>query len=227
MKVYTYYNVIHNMHNLWSQDTQLRLIELWKKSWIKHGWEPVVLGDDACRDWPGYQSYRDRFYALPTPYGNDFDGPCFMRWWAVGAAGGSMLTDYDVINYGFTPREAGGKMTLFSNGSDTRAVHMGAVLGEPWQFLEMADIMADWQPTPHDFGVINSIKVPHCSDLTMLQRMFNSKTRDKPEWFVRGQGSSIWGEPGWNESPLVHYGFELHDAGHWPKCDHIEKLRPI
>ena len=100
---------------------------------------------------------------------------------------------------------------------------MGAVLGEPWQFMEMADIMAQWEPDNRD---IQNGRM-HCSDLTMIHRMFIELSRDRPPWFVMEPGSPVYGQPGWQESSLVHYGYEMRADGHWPKCDHIEKLRPI
>jgi hypothetical protein len=37
----------------------------------------------------------------------------------------------------------------------------------------------------------------------------------------------IFSQPGWETAPLVHYGYEMHAAGNWPKWEHIERLRPF
>lgn len=227
MKVFTYYNVLTEAPDLWDQGAQLRLIELWRKSWAKHGWEPVVLGESSLSHHPDYQKYLDAYCKLPTEYGHAYESACFMRWWAVAVSQGQMMTDYDVINYGWEPRAPGGLMTLVAD-PPPHSSSMGVVLGEPWQFMEMADIMRDWVPCEHDMnhGTTHFGKM-HCSDASMVARMFDNKNREKPAWFVKSEGSRIYGEPGWETSPLVHYGFAMHHAGHWPKCDHIERLRPI
>ena len=39
MNIYTYYDNVLDMLS----DTQFELIEIWKESWRKNGWNPIVL----------------------------------------------------------------------------------------------------------------------------------------------------------------------------------------
>jgi len=226
MKVYTYFNPLPGFRDV---DAERRLIALWERSWLARGWEPVVLIHEDLRHLPGFDTYLNAYWLLPTEYGHEYESLCFMRWWAVGqvAKETCVMSDYDVINYSLPPPEPDGKMTLITD-PPPHGSSMGVVLGEPWQFTEMATLMRDWVPDEHDInrGATHGGKL-HCSDASMVARMFDNKNREKPPWFVKAEGSRIFGEPGWLESPLVHYGYRMFHDGHWPKCDHIEKLRPI
>ena len=88
------------------------LIEVYKQSWIKHGWNPIVLNEE-------YSKHNELFHKL------DLDNPdanfyktihptmwkyhrsCYCRLLAycqyVREHGATLYSDYDVMNYGFTP----------------------------------------------------------------------------------------------------------------------------
>ena len=224
-KVFCYYSPCPNLYD---EDSQRHLIDIWQKSWKKAGWQPVVLSEYDVLTHPKFKHYKKKFWSLPTEYGHDYEAACFMRWAAVAHAGGGMMTDYDVINYGFTPRDADPeRMQLFCDVEPNR-IYMGAVLGIQEHFQEMADIFADWTPDHHD---INWGKTwhgkQHCSDLSMLIRMLVSGTRAKPPWLVKTSGCALYPHPTWTTYPMVHYGYEMKRAGYWPKADWIEKLRPL
>ena len=215
--------------SLYDEDSQRRLIEVWRKSWAKAGWDPVVLSESDMLSCPKYRYYKTKFWALPTEYGHDYEGACFMRWAAVAHLGGGMMTDFDVINYGFTPRDADpNQMQLFCDVEPNR-IYMGAILGIREHFQEMADIFAEWVPDDHDIAKTSRTwrGKAHCSDLSLLIRMFVFQNRAKPPWLVRVPGCALFPHPTWKTYPMVHYGYEMKQLGHWPKHAHIEKLRPI
>lgn len=222
MNVYTYYD---HVPGLWSHDSQVKLLDVWQRSWANAGWNPVVLNEDFVRSNPRYDFFKYHFWNKPTTYGHDYCGACFMRWLAVAQAGGGMLTDYDVINYGFEPREVSpGTMQIFCD-SPPAGVFMGAVLGSAQHFLDMAEIFAAWTADEHDFN--HNAGQHHCDDLGLLIRMFESKTFAKPEWFVKTAGCALFDYLSWRTSKLVHYGYAMRDAGYWPKHEHIERIRPF
>lgn len=221
-KVFTYYAPVPG---LWSEDSQMALIDIWRRSWKKAGWTPVVLTENDARQHPRFDFFKEHFWALPTEYGHDYCGACFLRWLAVAQFGGGMLTDYDVINYGWEPREVNpAEMQIFCD-SPPESIFMGAVLGCAQHFLDMSELFAAWRPDEHDFN--RTAGMHHCDDLSMLVRMFQSGVTPKPPWLVKKPGCALFDYLSWRTSKLVHYGYAMRGAGYWPKHEWIEKLRPF
>ena len=225
MRVYTYYMPVPD---LWSEESQRALIDVWARSWAKAGWEPIVLNESDAKTHPNFSFYKEKFWALPTEYGHDYEGGCFMRWLATAQAGGGMMVDYDVINYGFPPfDQPPEEMSVFAD-RPPEGIFMGAVVGQQWQFQEMADIFAMWGPDQNDLNspaASETYQDYHCSDLTMLIHMFDDKTRPKPDWLTRRDGCALFPHPSWETSKMVHYAYAMREAGYWPKHEHIEKIR--
>lgn len=224
MNVYTYYKQVPG---LWSDDSQRKLLDVWARSWTKAGWNPVILGEEDAQKHPRYEELKGRYWNLPSPYGHDYDGGCFLRWAAVAAAGGGLMVDYDVINYDFSPRPTSSHhMLVFSNKTPqhsfmgiSECVFMGVVLGPQRYYEHMVQEFFNWRSHPIDNE--------YCSDLTCLTRMFHTDTWPCPGWLHRVPGCALFDNSGWKTAPLVHYAFKMHALGYWPKCDHIEKLRPF
>lgn len=225
--VVTYYV---DVPGLWGNETQRALIALWKKSWEKYGWTATVLEEADVKSHPRFEFFNEHFRAKPTEYGVPYTTACFMRWlaahhYAAPRTGAIMLTDYDVVNHGFEPVEVEpGKMKLFCDEPPT-SVFMGAVLGSAQHFLDMAELFASWAPDEHDWN--HHAQCYHQDDLSMLVRMFESKTRPKPDFFVKVPGCALFDYSSWRTSKLVHYGYAMRQAGYWPKHEFIEKLRSI
>ena len=231
MNVYTYFQPL-TTKGIWRADDQRKLISVWRRSWKKHGWTPVVLDENSARAHPRYREFKEKFWSLPTEYGHDYEGACMLRYAAVAAQKQSlsMMTDYDVINYGFTPAQAealskkSGPRLLFL--SEPNSAAMGATIG-PWELFEgFAQILFQWVPDQHDWNNSATFNGYHCSDNSMAARM-RFGTYHCPGWAQWEEGQVIWGHPGWEKSPLVHYGFEMKHAGHWPKWKHIDRLRLV
>lgn len=220
--VFTYFMPVPG---LCSEESQHKLIDVWRRSWRKAGWNPVVLDESTPRRHPRYDFYKSRYWALPTEYGHDYCGACFFRWLAMAVVGGGMLTDYDVINYGFESRDPDRREMIVYCDEPPPTIFMGAVLGTAQQFEKMAQIFADWGPDNFDWN--NHAKLMHCDDLSMLVRMFETKTYLKPKWLVKKPGCGLYDFGPWKTSKLVHYGYAMHSAGLWPKHEHIENLRPF
>jgi hypothetical protein len=227
MRVYTYYMPI----GLYDEYSQRKLIEVWARSWSKFGWEPIVLNEGDAQQHPWYWDYKAHVWNLPTEYGHDYEGSCFLRWLAMAAqatdGGGGMMTDYDVINYGLSPMPPDpNKMKIFCEPPPI-PVDMGAVLGTKKHYEEICKIHMGWKPHPiHDWN--NSAKLLHCSDLSLMVRMFENGNFPKPEWLVKTFGySGRFPRPSYKTARLVHYGYDMKLAGHWPKWTWIERLRPF
>jgi len=220
MRAYTYYV---NVPGLWSDESQRALIDVWQRSWRKAGWEPVVLTEDDARKHPRFDFFNEHFRSLPSEYGVDYTTACFMRWLAVAQAGGGLLLDYDVINYGFEPQAVEpGVMKIFCDEPPV-GVFMGMVLGSAQHFLDMSELFAAGRPDSHDYNY--SAQMMHCDDLSFLKRMFETQTRPKPEWLIRVPGCALFDYRSWQTAKVVHYGFAMKGLGFWPKHEWIERLR--
>jgi hypothetical protein len=225
-QVVTYYEDV----GLWSGESQLRLIDIWRRSWEKAGWVATVLTEADIKTHPRYKFFKEHFDAKPTEYGRGYTNAVFFRW--VGAAHYGnlrgfdvMLTDFDVINHGFPPQNVRpNEMTIFCDDPPP-TIFMGAVLGTPNHFLDMAELFAAAKPGKFDWN--DHAKMFHQDDLSLLVRMFESKTLNKPEWLIKRPGCALFDFPSWKTSKLTHYGFAMHAAGLWPKYLHIENLRPL
>ncbi len=220
--VFTYYEPVPS---LWSEDSQRKLIDVWARSWRKAGWNPRVLTEQDARKHPRYAEFKRKFWSLPTEYGHDYEGACFLRWAAASAAGGGMLTDYDVINYHFAPQAPDPAKMLVYADTPPVAIFLGAVLA-PYELFEgMCQEFFTWEPSDHDLN--RKIGRHHCSDLMCIQRMFHTDNWPKPAWLQRAPGCALFDEPSWKTAPMVHYGYQMRRTGHWPKHEWIEKLRPF
>lgn len=223
--VVTYYVPVPG---LWSIDSQRALIDVWERSWRKAGWDPVVLTEADTSTHPRYAFFKEHFDAKPTEYGVEYTSACFMRWLAAahyGSLRGTdvMLVDYDVINYGFEPQEVRpNELTIFCD-EPPASIFMGAVLGTPQHFLDMAELFAAAKPDQYDWN--DHAKLFHQDDLSLLCRMFESKTLAKPDWLVKRPGCALFDYSSWRTSKLVHFAYALKALGYWPKHEHIEKLR--
>lgn len=219
MNVYTYYMQVPG---LWSNESQLALIDLWKRSWSKHGWNPVVLTEEDAKKHPRYAEFKKRFWEMPTPYGHDYEGGCFLRWAAMAAVGGGMLVDYDVINYGFAPREADRRqMQVFCDGPGP--IWCGAILG-PLKFFDYMVLAFYLWPTEKGEWLPEH-GLYHCEDQVFLRHMMDTRTHLRPFWLHRVPGCTRYPNL---SGPLVHYtSAAMKNDGKWPKHEHIEKLRPI
>lgn len=219
MNVFTYYSPIPSLYD---EDSQRQLIDVWARSWRKQGWNPVVLDESHASLHPRYAFFKELFWSLPTTYGHDYCGACFLRWLAVCAMGGGMMVDYDVINYSFSPRPP--EPSKFVIYCDNPSIFMGAVNGVEQHYLDFCELFAAWKPDEHDW--VGHAGQHHCDDLTYLLRLQNGFS-PRPDWFVKEPGCSLWDNLSFRTAPLVHYGFELKARGFFPKWKWVEKLRPF
>lgn len=222
MNVYTYYMPVPELYD---EGSQRALIDVWARSWRKQGWNPIVMDETWVFKHPRYREFKKKFFELPTEYGHNYEGACFMRWAAVSAAGGGMMTDYDVINYGFPPQAPDPtKMKIFAD-NPPEEIFLGMVLAPVSLFEGMCQLFASWEVCQNDWNA--SAKLFHCSDLSLLHRMYLRKDYPVPGWLERVPGCGLYTRPSWKTAPAVHYGYEMKHAGHWPKHAWIEKLRPF
>jgi len=117
VKIYTYY---HNLAE--SDDLEQQLIELWRVSWSRQGYTPIVLSLTDAQQHPYFETLSTempRFFNQITnrtiaPYGMH----CWYRWLAYATQPGDekfYVSDYDVINVKFPVTEPSDKLHLMDN----------------------------------------------------------------------------------------------------------------
>lgn len=114
MKIYTYYqNINHSNQN--------ELLELWKASWLRHGYEPVVLNLEDAKKNPYFyildKGIRKFGIQLGNHRINDYGMSCWLRWLAYSMQVEEKIyvSDYDAININFPLQEPGDKLHLMDN----------------------------------------------------------------------------------------------------------------
>lgn len=100
MKIYTYYEDI-------GFSTQHKMLDMWKLSWAKHGYEPIVLGLDDAKSHPYFNTLniemRKIFKHITGNDISDYGMSCWFRWLAYATQSDECfyVSDYDVINTNF------------------------------------------------------------------------------------------------------------------------------
>ena len=101
MRIYTYYE---NLDNNNFQD-QEKLIELWKKSWSRKGFEPFVLNKsdaDKCLQRNSFEeNIKNTHVEITGKKISKYGLSCYNRWFAYSKVDSSepfYVSDYDVIN---------------------------------------------------------------------------------------------------------------------------------
>lgn len=99
--VYTFYHPVPQLK------PETALLDMWRESWDRNGWIPVVLGLEDAKKHPMYDAYRAGVSEKAKSVNpGDYDLMCWLRWLAFAQMGGGVMTDYDVINRSFKPEDA-------------------------------------------------------------------------------------------------------------------------
>lgn len=188
MKIYTFY---HKLVDLIHND-QIKLIDLWSKSWSYYGWTPVVLMMDDVTSHPNYETFNTICRKYPTVNGLEFKVMCYLRWIPMSSRGG-WFTDYDVINYGFEPIDYGDKIV-----TTTCQIGGSTVFGPISFYKHVVETIQNYTVTDTDVITLNGKTSPHLSDLYLLSKTI------RPDLMLDIE--KCYGNDGYETSKLVHYG---------------------
>jgi len=208
-------NVVYAYHELCDGFDNQGVIDLWKESWSAWGWTPVILGPADAMRYASIEGYLRAVEKLPTMNPPGYDLACYKRWVAMVVRGGGLLTDYDVMNYGFTPEMAGADTAAYPNTLvffEDRVP--SAVAGNEDAFAFAVRVIEKAEPGPQD--VYDGR--PHLSDMTILQRVWGAP------WLQCVPHVVQWSVPGWREARLVHYPY---DRTRGPKPPRIKERYPF
>lgn len=209
----------------------LELIKLWEKSWSKNGWNPIVLSLEDAKKHPRYYEIDLKNYSSNL-YKHSLNGAsylelCYSRWFAYGCYSG-VWSDYDVINYGFSPEDSEHLIQhepvfidyIGSCGFATLDGHEKIIEGfiRAYENDEIVNSILSLQEKHN--------RIRDISDMDINRR------RDTPIKFPNiPLCNHNFSNEGWRESKLVHYhnGLWNHFKNHQCKkrSDFIKMERPV
>jgi len=117
MKIYTYYQKIEPNETR-TFTGQEDLIDLWKTSWSRQGYEPIVLSLEDAKKHSYFDTLnseiRSIFKEITNREINDYGMSCWFRWLAYATQENEKfyVSDYDAINVNFSITEPSDKLHL-------------------------------------------------------------------------------------------------------------------
>ena len=172
--VHTYYEPVPDI----DQGIQQNEIAVWRDSWERWGWECKVLGRADVVITPDELA---RLQRLPSVNPPGYDLACYLRWFAMRALGGGLMSDYDVVNVGMRPTEmitlaSGERKVLVEQNGSMGASPEGyclcagrvpcAMLLSGAACILFCDMLVDYEAKQDDLFEGK----PHVSDMTIFQR---------------------------------------------------------
>ena len=123
-----------------SDDRQL--LKVWADSWKAMGWRVRILTMQDAQKHPFFYHIESLLQKVPLGRRPDYDRVCYLRWFAMTAAGGGWMSDFDVIPLpGSMPNESHEGDMLPGNGNFT--VYDMTAQGDPVPSL-MSGSLEEW-----------------------------------------------------------------------------------
>jgi hypothetical protein len=179
--VHCYYEQIGNGHEHES------VIQIWKRTWQNFGWKTRVLGKADSMKHPLLIPFMEHVRKLPTFNAPGYEAACYRRHLAMEVVGGGFLTDYDVINHGFQPKDMPPVQDMIET-LEPGGVPC-AVFGTPTAWKEWIYHLGHYPHRPDQ---------RHVSDMTIFNEM-------RP--FGHGQCLNL-DYNNWESAPLIHFHHE-------------------
>ena len=115
-KVFSFFVNLHGDASIKFSTETKELLDYWKSSWSKHGWEPIVMSEADIGDHEYYNKlkfnnfYESNLCKLTVDFDCEYTRCCYMRWLAFHVAcqkyGTICWADSDVMNYGLSPEQS-------------------------------------------------------------------------------------------------------------------------
>ena len=191
MKVYTYFSEVRMLHDP-------DLLELWKASWARHGWEPEILEEPAAvRADP---AMCERLRHSPLLRSHPANPPEYVLACLLGYVPMTVIsepalkTDIDVICNGYRPEHVPSRpfpLTFLSYGRSLGALYGNAAA---WRMIEA---ILEGIPSAAGFDPAALLK-DNCDQYALSTVM-------PPEW-ANGDPAvpcKVVSQPGWREAPMI------------------------
>lgn len=192
-----------------------RLLDLWKANWRYYGWqvEVVDLEDARAADPERYAKWEraEALYMPGTP--RDYPFRCYARWLTM--LGGGMMVDFDVFNYGLTPRMV---EDIVNAAPRDKVIHFSgdatpcAEYGTSAAFQKYCQVFDDFIEAPNP---TTDYLRQHVHDLNILGA-------NRHAWQPIKLCSLYPREDLWDRYPLTHF---THGQVKYPRSTRIVKIR--
>jgi hypothetical protein len=165
-----------------------RVLSLWKSNWARAGWTPIVLGRSQAMKHPLFLAVYGQARKLPTVNPLRYEISCYLRYLALSAIGGGLMTDFDVMNNGLRPSDI--RSDLGFHTLDGHGVPC-AVFGTPADYDSFCRRVIEW-PLNRFERVRGK---PHVSDMYLMVW-----------WQKPTSGQCVeYTDKGWETAPLIHF----------------------
>ena len=176
MKVLTYYSPCAGL------PPQGGVLERWVNSWAKAGYDPVVLNRSHAEQHPRYSELLQVFKAYPTINPAEYELACYLRWLALDAVGGGLMSDYDVMNVSLFPADIAKTDVLFYERRRVPCLVQTSEAGSK----KLVEHLVHTKPPAG---------LHHWSDMVSLM---------KSDWLAVDHCTEI-GDAGWDVSKTIHF----------------------
>lgn len=202
MRVFTYFDELPGIN------PDRALLELWRETWARHGWEPVVLcRDDALlADAAAVHLIEESHELRRGPCPDGYNTACHLRWIAHLSHGG-LMTDYDVLNNGFSVYDlrqliGGGRVEpIFLHANPVPC----AVFGRPSSIRSMVNMIL-YHARRVDSGELPVSSFGEHEELSFVAHDQAVFAQHANQFFFPDQPRVIdFGGPGWYTAPLIHF----------------------
>jgi hypothetical protein len=217
--IYTYFEHMEQSELVtgMSREDHEALLDLWKTTWAKYGWDPVILTNENVERHPDYFHFHQRLQRLHL---DSFGEVLFHRWFAMVSVGGGWFADYDVFpikasnddNFGLALPSV---MTVFDIIAPTLAAgemeHWNMTLNHLLNDAIQNTVENDTIPTPKQFhfwtdalGILNLLRDYKLPSIRSERRVA----------LPYGQKDPLFSDTGCDSKPFrgrwaVHFGPEV------------------
>lgn len=220
MNVISYFQSIPNLD--FSKQSK-ELIEVYKQSWSKHGWNSIVLNEEHSKHNELFHKLDldnpdANFYKTVGPIMWKYHRSCYCRLLAycqyVRENGATLYADYDVMNYGFTPNilNLAKENSYFSE--DRAVVYLGK---EGVMDIEQAILQFNNQPFREgsERGSCNDMMI-----ITKYTKCFSLKLDEYNKQYCSNIEADFL-----NDTPLVHYDGGCYKRGIDRKLSRLQIIK--
>lgn len=173
MKIYTYYQDINFPE-------QNELINLWKISWSRHGYQPIALNLEDAKKHPYFATLNSEmrriFNEITSKQITEYGMSCWFRWlaYATQAEEKFYVSDYDAINLNFLVAEPSNQLHLMDQACPFLAS------GTPKQFENLCKAFVE---VSNERIEILKEKTNHYHDQEFFYYNFTPLHNDNHEYF--------------------------------------------
>lgn len=207
--VYTFYDAVPQYHDP-------DLMEMWQANWKSHGWRTVVmtLKDAEKADrlrLEIYKKSKNLYHGICKP---EYSLRCYARWLPMAAHGGLMV-DFDVFNYGFTPKTY---FDLWNLLPKDRVCHLSGD-ATPCASFGSSGAYKSYIGAFDDFDANPVRSTPYLKDNVHDQNIIDSRP-DK--WIGLKMVSLYPDDELWSRYPMVHY---THGKVSFPRSKKVRNIK--